>query len=194
MKANQAWPLTTMARLRGVSPSGYPAWRGRAPSARACGDAALLAHIRAIHTRSHATYGAPRIDAERVAQGVHVRRKRAARLMREAGVHGVCRPHWITTTRRSARARPAPDRVQRHFYAAAPNPLWVADATYVPTNKGFLYLAVVLAVFSRRIVGWAMDDNLYTALMLRALDMALLQRQPREVIHPSVKGESVSLP
>ncbi|WP_412770166.1 IS3 family transposase [Ralstonia pseudosolanacearum] len=188
MKANQALPVATMARLLGVSPSGYHAWRQRTPSTRSRGDTALLARIQAIHARSHGIYGAPRIHAELAAQGVHVGRKRVARLMREAGLCGVSRRRWITTTRRSARARPAPDLVQRQFHAAAPNRLWVADATYIPTGEGFLYLAVVLDVFSRRIVGWAMDEHLYTALMLRALDMALLQRQPEDVIHHSDQG------
>jgi len=188
MKVNRAWPIATMARLLGVSPSGYHAWRQRPPSQRARSDAVLLAKIRVLHTRSHGIYGAPRIHAELAAQGVHVGRKRVARLMREAGLHGVCRRRWITTTRRSARGRPAPDLVQRQFHAAAPNQLWVADATYLPTDEGFLYLAVVLDVFSRRIVGWAMDAHLYTALMLRALDMALLQCQPDGVIHHSDQG------
>jgi putative transposase len=94
----------------------------------------------------------------------------------------------ISTTRRQPDARPAPDLVQRHFSADAPNRLWVADATYVPTAEGFLYLAVVLDVFSRLIVGWAMSDHLYTELMLRALDMALVQRRPAGVIHHCDQG------
>jgi len=105
MKANQAcWPITTMARLLGVSPSGYHAWRQRPPSKRSLGDTALLSRIRALHARSHGICGAPRIHAELAAQGIHVGRKRVARLMREAGLHGVCRRRWISTTRRSARA------------------------------------------------------------------------------------------
>jgi putative transposase len=130
----------------------------------------------------------PRIHAELVHQGVHVGRKRIARLMRIAGLCGVSRRRWLTTTRRQPGARPAPDLVQRHFSADAPNRLWVADATYVPTGEGFLYLAVVLDVFSRRIVGWSMSCHLYTELMLRALDMALAQRRPDGVIHHSDQG------
>ena len=189
MKANQAtWPIATMARLLEVSTSGFYAWRARGPSKRACSDADLRAHIRAIHARSRGTYGMPRIHAELAAQGVHVGRKRIARLMRIAGLCGVSRRRWITTTRRQPDARPAPDLVQRHFSADAPNCLWVADATYVPTSEGFLYLAVVLDVFSRRIVGWAMSGHLYTELMLQALDMALAQRHPDAVIHHSDQG------
>jgi transposase InsO family protein len=189
MKANQAtWPVTTMARLLKVSTSGFYAWLGRGPSKRARSDADLLARIHAIHTRSRGTYGMPRIYAELVHQGVHVGRKRVARLMRIAGLCGVSRRRWITTTRRQPDARPAPDLVQRHFSADAPDRLWVADATYVPTGEGFLYLAVVLDVFSRRIVGWSMSCHLYTELMLRALDMALSQRRPDGVIHHSDQG------
>jgi transposase InsO family protein len=163
MNANQAtWPITTMARLLKVSTSGFYASLGRGPSKRARSDADLLARIQAIHTRSRGTYGMPRIHVELVRQGVHVGRKRVARLMRIAGLCGVSRRRWITTTRRQPDARPAPDLVQRHFNADAPNRLWVADATYVPTGEGFLYLAVVLDVFSRRIVGWSMSNHLYT--------------------------------
>jgi len=189
MKANQATlPIATMARLLQISASGYYAWIARSPSKRACSDADLIGRIRAIHASSRDTYGMPRIHAELLEQGIHVGGKRVARLMRIAGLHGVSRRRWINTTRRQSGARPAPDLVQRHFVADAPNRLWVADATYVPTAEGFLYLAVVLDVFSRRIVGWAMSNHLYTELMLRALDMALAQRRPDGVIHHSDQG------
>jgi putative transposase len=177
MKANRArWPIATMARLLGVSTSGYYAWLIREPSQHAGSDAQLLARIRTLHASSRGTYGAPRIHAQLAREGVHVGRKRIARLMRMAGLCGASRRRWPHTTRPRAGARRAPDLVRRHFSADAPNVLWVADATYIPTGEGFLYLAVVLDVFSRRIVGWAMSDHLYTELMLRALDMALLQR------------------
>lgn len=189
MKANQAtWPIATMARLLGVSASGFYVWRQRAPSAHARSDADLSARIRAIYAGSRGTYGMPRVHAELVEQGIHVARKRVARLMRIAGLRGVSRRKWITTTQRQAGARAAPDLVQRHFNADAPNRLWVADATFVPTRAGFLYLAVVLDVFSRRIVGWAMGHHLRTELMLKALDMALAQRHAKGVIHHSDQG------
>jgi putative transposase len=189
MKANQAiWPVLTMARLLGVSASGFYAWLKRGASMHACSDADLLARIRAIYTCSRSTYGMPRIHAELSEQGVHVGRKRIARLMRLTGLRGVSRRKWITTTQRQAGARAAPDLVQRHFNAEAPNRLWVADATFIPTRVGFLYLAVVLDVFSRRIVGWAMGNHLRTELMLQALDMALGQRRARGVIHHSDQG------
>jgi transposase InsO family protein len=189
MKANRArWPIATMARLLEVSTSGYYAWLVREPSRRVCSDAQLLAHIRTLHASSRGTYGAPRIHAQLAHEGVHVGRKRVARLMRIAGLCGASRRRRPRTTRQRAGARRAPDLVRRHFSADAANVLWVADATYIPTDEGFLYLAVVLDVFSRRIVGWAMSNHLYTELMLRALDMALQQRRHEGVIHHSDQG------
>lgn len=189
MRANRArWPITMMARLLGVSTSGYYAWLMRAPSKRSCSDARLLARIRTLHASSRGTYGAPRIHAQLAREGMHVGRKRVARLMRLAGLRGASRRGWPHTTRQRAGTRRAPDLVRRHFSAAAPNVLWVADATYIPTGEGFLYLAVVLDVFSRRIVGWAISNHLYTELMLRALDMALQQRRHEGVILHSDQG------
>ena len=145
MSANQArFRVATMARVLGVSTSGYYAWRQRPPSARAQADADLTARVRAIHADSRGTYGAPRIHAELTEAGVAVGRKRVARVMRAAGIAGVSRRRGPRTTRRDVQARPAPDRVERHFEADAPNRLWVADITYIPTLVGFLYLAIVL--------------------------------------------------
>ena len=134
------------------------------------------------------SYGAPRIQAELAEQGTPVSRKRVARVMRQAGLAGVSRRKGPRTTRRDAQARPAPDLVEREFHADAPDRLWVADITYVPTLAGFLYLAIVLDVFSRRIVGWAMAGHLRTELVLDALDMAVEQRRPDSVIHHSDQG------
>ena len=189
MSANQAvFPIATMARVLGVSPAGYYAWRRRRPSARANSDGELLQRIRTIHASSRGTYGAPRVHAELRAEGRHVGKKRVARLMRQAGLTGVSRRRGMRTTQRDETARPAPDLVARDFTAAAPNRLWVADITYVPTWAGFLYLAVVLDAFSRRIVGWAMANHLRTELVLQALDMAVHQRRPADVIHHSDQG------
>jgi transposase InsO family protein len=183
MKTNRArWPIARMARLLGVSTSGFYAWLVREPSQQASSDALLLARIRTLHASSRGTSGAPRIHAQLAREGMHVGRKRVARLMRMAGLCGASRRRWPRTTRQRAGARRAPDLVRRHFSADAMNVLWVADATYIPTDEGFLYLAVVLDVFSRRIVGWAMSNHLYTELMLRALDMALQQRHHDGVI------------
>jgi putative transposase len=126
-------PIATMCRVLGVSPGGYYARRKRPPSARARADAELSLRIAEIHCRSHGTYGAPRIHVELTAQGIHVGRKRVARLMTVAKIHGVSRRKWLTTTVRDPQARPAPDLVERNFTAAAPNQLWVADITYIPT-------------------------------------------------------------
>jgi putative transposase len=181
-------PIATMCRVLGVSPGGYYARRTRPPSARARADAELGARIAEIHRRSRATYGAPRIHVELREQGLRVGRKRVARLMRAARLKGVSRRRWVTTTVRDHDAQPAPDLVERNFSASGPNRLWVADISYIPTWAGFLYLAVVLDAFSRRIVGWAMETHLRTELVLKALDMALGQRRPGAVIHHSDHG------
>jgi putative transposase len=177
-----------MCRVLEVSTSGYYAWCQRSPSPRTRADAELTSRMNAIHERSRGTYGAPRIHAELEAEGIQVGRKRVARLMRTAGLAGVSRRKWITTTVRDRNARPAPDLVERNFMAPRPNRLWVADITYIPTWAGFLYLAVVLDAFSRRVVGWAMETHLRTELVLEALNMALAQRRPAGVIHHSDQG------
>jgi putative transposase len=187
--AHQAFhPIATQCRVLGVSPSGYYAWRKRPLSTRGRADVELGAEIAAIHRESRGTYGAPRIHAELAAGGRRVGRKRVARLMRAAGLQGVSRRRPFRTTRRDETARPAPDLVERRFTAAGPNQLWVADITYVPTWAGFLYLAVVLDAWSRRVVGWAMETHLRTARVLAALDMAVVQRRPTDVIHHSDQG------
>ncbi len=189
MTAHQAvHRIATMARVLGVSPSGYYAWRKRPLSPRARTDGELTAHIHTVHRESRGTYGVPRIHADLAAHGLHVGRKRVARLMRRAGLQGVSRRKQVRTTVREATARPASDLVDRQFTAAGPNRLWVADITYVPTWAGFLYLAVVLDAWSRRVIGWAMDTHLRTELVLGALDMALAQRRPTDVIHHSDHG------
>ena len=189
MASQAKYPVRTMCRVLSVSPSGYYAWRDRAPSQRALEDATLTEKIRVFHAASDATYGMPRIRADLVEAGHMISRKRVARLMRRAGLRGVCRRRGYTvTTQRDAGRRPAPDLVERAFVADQPNRLWVADMTYVPTWAGFLYLAVVIDVWSRRVVGWAMGEVMTTDLVLAALNMALEQRRPKEVIHHSDQG------
>jgi putative transposase len=180
--------VATVCRVLGVSASGYYAWRHRPWSARAQADRALLEQIRAIHEHSRGTYGAPRIQAELAARGIHIGRKRVARLLQAAGLAGVSRRPFVTTTRRDPTARPAPDLVQRRFAVEGSNQLWVADITYIPTWAGFLYLAVVLDAWSRRVIGWAMATHLRTELVLDALNMAVTQRRPTGVIHHSDQG------
>jgi len=181
------YPIATMCRLLGVSSSGYHAWVKRRPSQRSKTDAALMAEIHAVHIASRGTYGVPRIHAELAAKGMRVGRKRVARLMTQAGLAGVSRRRFVTTTVKG-NGRQAPDLVERNFTAAAPDQLWVADITYIPTWAGFLYLAVVLDAYSRRIVGWSMATTLATQLVLDALNMALATRRPRGVIHHSDQG------
>jgi putative transposase len=190
MNANQAtFPIATMARVLGVSEAGYHAWRKRPPSKRQEADTKLLQRVRTIHVSSHETYGVPRVHAELRAGGEKHGRKRIARLMRAAGLVGASRRRsGITTTRRDREARPAPDLVDRKFAAPGPNRLWVADITFVPTASGFLYLAVVLDAWSRKIVGWAMANHIRAELVVDALEMAIGQRRPGDVIHHSDQG------
>jgi putative transposase len=189
VRAHQAeYPIATMCRVLEVSTSGYYAWLKRPESARAGRDAELSERIVEIHDESRRTYGMPRVHAELKAGGERVARKRVARLMRAAGRQGASRRSKVFTTRRDRDARPAPDLVDRKFEATGPDQLWVADITYIPTVAGFLYLAVVLDVWSRRIVGWAMENHLRTELVLNALDMAIGHRRPASVIHHSDQG------
>jgi putative transposase len=181
-------PIATMCRALGVSPGGFYARLKRPSSARTRTDAELSARIAEIHRLSRQTYGVPRIHFELRELGIRVGRKRVARLMRAARLRGVSRRRWIMTTLRNPKRDPAPDLVERNFAAAEPNRLWVADVTYIPTWAGFLYLAVVLDTFSRKIVGWAMETYLRTELVLKALNMAITQRRPAGVIHHSDQG------
>lgn len=189
MRSNQAvHAIALVCRVIGVSASGYYAWRKRAPSRRATDDAELTERIKAIHAMSDGTYGAPRIRAELAdVDGRKVGVRHVARLMRKAGIAGVSRRRFCVTTTRGG-SPTQPDLVKRTFEADGPNKLWVADITYVPTWAGFLFLAVVIDVWSRKVVGWSMASHLKTDLVLAALDMAVAQRQPSSVIHHSDHG------
>jgi putative transposase len=186
---NRRVSVRVACRTLGVSHSGYYDWRDRAPSARAVGNAVLTEKIREVHKASDETYGMPRVRAQLRADGERVSRKRVARLMRHARIRGVSRRRGFTvTTERNVRQRPAPDLVNRHFRADAPDQLWVADMTYLPTWSGFVYLAVVVDAFSRKVVGWSMSDQMTSDLVLAALNMALHTRRPQSVIHHSDQG------
>ena len=188
MSAHRAdFPIATMCRVLGVSSSGYYAWSKRLPSRRAQSNATLTRTLRTVHAASRGTYGVPRMHAELAADGLRIGRNRIARLMRAADIAGVSRRRFVVTTMRDA-SRPAPDLVDRTFVAEQPNKLWVADITYIPTWSGFLYLAIVLDVFSRRIVGWSMSTTLATAVVLDALNMALTMRPAKGVVHHSDQG------
>ena len=178
-----------MCRVLGVSPSGYYAWSGRGPSDRSVADAALTPEIRRAHARSRGTYGAPRVHAELREAGVHVGRKRIARLMRADGLAGISRRRFVRTTIRDRDAAPAPDLVERQFGRDAPDRLWVADITYLPTRAGFCYLAAITDAWSRRVVGWSMATHLRTELITAALDMAIVRRRPGDgLVHHSDRG------
>ena len=193
----RAYAVRTLAKVLKVSASGYYDWRDREPSTRAADNERLGERIEQIHAASKAIYGEPKIRAElrdesvaeHDAKFVAVGKHRVARLMRARGLQGVCkRRSYTVTTERNKRARPAPDLVERSFVADAPNQLWVADMTYVPTWAGFIYLAVVLDVWSRRIVGWAIGETMSSELVISALNMAHAMRSPDGVIHHSDQG------
>jgi putative transposase len=171
--------VARMCRVLGVSPSGYYAWRKRGLSRRRREDAALLERVRRIWEGSGRTYGAPRVWAELQACGVRCSRKRVARLMREAGLVGAyARRRRRGTTVQDPRAAAAPDLVGRQFRAEGPNRLWVADLVQVPTGEGWLYLGVILDVWHRGVVGWAMRQDARAELVVDALEMALWRRRP----------------
>jgi putative transposase len=181
--------VATMCRVLGVSTSGYYAWRKRPESQRAQRDRELTEQIIRFHERSRCTYGVPRIHAELAHAGVRCGRKRVARLMKKAGLQGVHRRKSGRTTIPDPSKAPAADLVARNFTAEVPNILWIADITYVRTWSGWLYLAVVIDVFSRKVVGWSMADHLRAELVIDALDMAVWNRRPlTDLIHHSDKG------
>lgn len=190
--AEQAdYPTAVLCRTLGVSRAGYYAWKRRGASARAAADAALTREIHRVHARSRQTYGAPRVQAELAAGGVRVGRKRVARLMRAAQIRGCTRSRRTArTTVADPAATPAPNGVARDFARAAPDRLWVGDITYVPTDEGWLYVAVLLDAYSRRVVGWSVADHLRTELALDALAMALGRRQPAgsALVHHTDRG------
>jgi putative transposase len=184
-----SFPVQFMCRMLGLSRSGYYDWRHRPPSKRSRENAALTERIREIHRRSRETYGSLRIHAELRSLGTRCSRKRVARLMREAGVRGCMRGRRRGTTRRAKGAPLAEDLVKRTFQATEADKVWVADITYVATQEGFLHLAFILDVYSRRVVGWAMEGHLRTELVVDALQMALWRRKPTPgLVHHSDQG------
>jgi len=182
--------VSLMCRFLGVSTSRYYAWRGRGLSRRAVEDAELLGLIRKIHKGSRGIYGAPRVHAELVlGHGLRCSRKRVARLMRLAGLVGVHRRRLHGCTKRNEDRQSQPDLVERQFQRPGPNQLWVADLTQHRTGEGSLYLATVLDVFSRRVVGRATDARASAELVVNALDMAVWNRRPCPgAIHHSDHG------
>lgn len=180
--------MEVLCRVLQVARSGLYAWCRRRAAVRQRQTAWLLAHIRACYRASHGRYGSPRISQDLRAQGIRVGRHRVARLMRQHDLRSVCRRRW-----RRARGVPpelaAANHVQRVFTASAPNQKWAGDITSVATREGWLYVAVLMDLYSRRIVGWAMDERMTTALTSHALEMALHHRgQPTGLVHHSDRG------
>lgn len=183
------YPVRILCRVLEVSRSGYYAWRGRAPSTRATEDRSLTATIVVAHRRSGGTYGSPRIHAELRAGGQHLGRKRVARLMRRAGLVGITRRRYRATTDSNHQEPVAKNVVNRCFDVYEPNRVWAADITCVATSEGWIYVAVVIDLFSRRVVGWATADHMRTELALEALARATGERAvSRTLVHHSDRG------
>jgi putative transposase len=186
----RAFPLRLMCRVLEVAPSGYYAWRKRSPSLHAIADELLMARVRLVFAESGGTYGAVRTCEELRAQGVPTSKKRVARLQRTAGL--VARPpkrRRIGTTDARHEHPVAPNHLQQRFAVTTPNTVWAADITYLPTRTGWAYLAVVLDLASRRVVGWSVQETLVATLPLAALRMALVTRRPPPgMLHHSDRG------
>ena len=183
------YPIRILVRVMEVSRSGYYAWLSRDARPRATEDAYLLRLIRSIHEKSRKTYGSPRITRELHKLGECVSRNRVARLMRKNGIRSKHRRRFRVTTQSNHRRPVAPNLLEREFSAEKPNEVWVGDITYIWTLEGWLYLAVLLDLFSRRVVGWSMDERIQDDLTLSALEMAIESRQPEAgLIHHTDQG------
>lgn len=183
------YPIRLMCRVLAVTPSGFYAAQRRQPAARAIADALLTVEIAALHRASRRTYGSPRIHRDLRAQARRVGKKRVARLMRAAGLHSK-RPRPFRVTTQSGHRHPvAPNVLDRQFAVTQPNRVWAADITYLPTREGWLYLAVILDLCSRRVVGWSLRPLLDRELVLAALHQALQARRPGgPLLHHSDRG------
>ena len=180
------YPIRLMCRMMKVSKSGYYAWRTRPESQRVREDRELLHAVRRVHAESDGTYGSPRIYAELKSQGLGCGRSRVARLMREARLKGCPRRRFRI---RSSGPEKVANLLNQDFSAKQANQRWSSDITYISTTQGWLYLAVVMDLYSRRIVGWSMNRRISRQLTVDALSMALGQRQPiGEIIHHSDRG------
>lgn len=184
------YPVRLMCTVLEVSPAGYYAWRDRPVSERAKSNAVLLAAIRQVHHDSHGRYGSPRVHAALQRQGRDASRGRIERTMRRNDIRAItARPHRVRTTDSRHDLPIAPNLIARDFTASAPNRVWLADITYIPTAEGWLYLAAVMDLFSRKIVGWAMRDTMQVELASAALTMAINQQRPQNgLIHHSDRG------
>lgn len=183
------FPITVMCALLGVSCSGFHAWRDRPPSRRGRSDEQLAVQIAAVHSRSRRTYGSPRVQATLRAKGVRVGKKRVERLMRRGGLRAERKRSFRKTTDSRHSSPIAPNLLERNFTAEAPNRVWVTDVTAIKTQEGWVYLAAMIDLFARRVVGWAMSATNDTELALAALEKAVLRRKPRPgLVHHSDRG------
>jgi transposase InsO family protein len=184
------YPVTIMCDVLGVSPAGYYAWRARPESQRSAANRDLVDDIKRVHRDTSGRYGSPRIHAELRAQGRGASRGRIERLMRHHGIRAImARRRRVRTTDSRHDFPIAPNLIERNFAAAAPNRIWLADITYIETDQGWLYLATVMDLYCRKIVGWAMEEHLRTDLPLVALRMAISVQRPRAgLIHHSDRG------
>ena len=183
------YPVRVLCRTLRVSTSGFYAWCRRGLSLRAKKDVALKVEIRAAHAASLKTYGSPRIHEDLKTNGQNVGRKRVARLMQEEGIEGQRKRRFRTTTDSRHSHALAANQLNRNFTASAPNKVWVTDITYIWTREGWMYLAAILDLFSRRVVGWSMDSRIDQTLALDALGMALRTRRPEPgLLHHSDRG------
>src|SRR5215217_3693987 len=187
--ANESFPVTRLCQALEVSPSGYFAWRSRPASPRQREDLVLLAHIRSAFARSNATYGSPRLTRELQDEGLKVGRRRTARLMRENGLKARQKRRFKRTTDSHHAFPVAPNLLDQDFSAERPDEKWGADLSYIWTREGWLYLAVVIDLFARRVVGWAVSDRLHKERALTALRRALaIRRPPAGLTHHSDRG------
>jgi len=183
------FPVSRMCHVLDVSRSGYYAWQDRPPSQREMANRTLYKKIKAVYDESHDTYGSPRVNRVLQKQGVACSENRVARLMRQHDLQVRQAPQYQATTQRNPADSVAPNRLARDFAAERPNQKWLTDITYIPTDEGWLYLAVVLDLYSRRIIGWAMAERMTGDLTLNALHMAIRRRQPEaELLHHSDQG------
>jgi transposase InsO family protein len=186
---SNSYPVAFMCHHLGVSTSGYYAWRGAEPSQRAMDDRALIAIMKALFERARGNPGVRRMKAELAAVGHSMSSKRVHRLMKAAGLQGRHPRAWKRTTIQGEKPVPAPDLIKRDFTAQAPNQKWCGDITYVKTWDGWAYVATVIDLHSRAIVGYAVDDHMRTGLVTEALDMAIANRKPgKGVIFHSDRG------
>ena len=183
--------MTVMCCALEVSVSGFYAWRKRKPSQHSREDAELAGKIKTAFQSNRCVYGSPRIHAELQAQGIHCARKRVARLMQELDLVAKCPRHRTVTTKSEEGAKVTANLLQQDFHADQPNQKWTSDTTYIWTQEGWLYLAVVLDLFSRMVVGWAMAATQDATLVVNALEMALARRSPQAgVLHHSDRGST----